>query len=85
MTDLSEKTHRYQEMLRKALASVEGADRSDERTAEALEMAESYLEDGDHFLEEDDEVNALASYSYGHGWLDAGARLGLYDVETEWD
>ena len=85
MAELSEKTDRYQEMLRKALASVEGADRSDERTAEALEMAESYLEDGDHFLDEDDEVNALASYSYGHGWLDAGARLGLYDVETEWD
>ncbi len=85
MTDLSEKTQRYQGMLRKALASVENAERSDERTAQALEMAESYLEDGDHFLEEGDEVNALASYSYGHGWLDAGARLGLYDVETEWD
>lgn len=85
MTDLSEKTRRYRDLLERALETVEGADRSDEDTAETLEMAESYLEDGDHFLEEGDEVNALASYSYGHGWLDAGSRLGLYDVETEWD
>lgn len=84
MAELSEKTERYQNLLVKALDSVEDADRSDEDTRETLEMAESYMEDGDHFLEEGDEVNALASYSYGHGWLDAGARLGLYDVETEW-
>jgi uncharacterized protein len=25
-------------------------------------------------------VNALAAFSYGHGWLDAGARLGVLDV-----
>ena len=51
--------------------------------AEYEEMATSYLEDGRHFREEDDLVNALASFSYGHAWLDAGARMGLFDVPEE--
>ncbi len=84
MTDVGEKTDRYERLLERALDTVEDADRSDPDTVEVLEMAESYLEDGRHFLEEDDVANALASFSYGHGWLDAGARMGLYEVETEW-
>jgi hypothetical protein len=46
-------------------------------------MAASYLDDGRHFREEGDLVNALASFSYGHAWLDAGARAGLFDVPTD--
>jgi hypothetical protein len=46
-------------------------------------MARSYLEDGRHFRANDDPVNALAAFSYGHGWLDCGARIGLLDVPTE--
>ncbi len=41
---------------------------------ECEEMASAYLEDGRHFRDDDDLVNALASFSYGHAWLDAGAR-----------
>jgi hypothetical protein len=46
-------------------------------------MARSYLEDGRHFREAEDPVNALAAFSYGHAWLDCGARLGLFDVPEE--
>jgi Uncharacterized protein conserved in archaea len=28
-------------------------------------------------------VNALASFSYGHAWLDAGAKLGVFDVDDD--
>ncbi len=48
-----------------------------------LEMAEAYYEDGDHFFAEGDLVNAFACVNYAHGWLDAGARLGLWDVEED--
>jgi len=48
-----------------------------------LEMAEAYYEDGDHFYAEGDLVNAFACVNYAHGWLDAGARLGLWDVEED--
>ena len=48
-----------------------------------LDLAEAYLDDGRHFQAEDDPVNAVAAYSYGHAWLDAGARIGLFDVPTD--
>ena len=43
-------------------------------------MAESYHKDARHFFDRDDLVNAFACVNYAHGWLDAGARLGLFDV-----
>ena len=85
--DLEEKTDRYGELLAEALEAATIAPREGtpmaEAAAECYEMAESYLEDGRHFREHDDPVNALASFSYGHAWLDAGARIGLFDVPTD--
>ena len=43
-------------------------------------MARSYHEDASHFFEKGDFVNAFGCVNYAHGWLDAGARLGLFDV-----
>ncbi len=45
-----------------------------------LEMAQAYAGDARHFRENGDFVNALSCVNYAHGWLDAGARLGLFDV-----
>lgn len=45
-----------------------------------LNMATSYYNDALHFRTEGDLVNAFASVNYAHGWLDCGARLGLFDV-----
>jgi hypothetical protein len=85
--DLEEKTGRYEDLLAEGLAesTVAVPKETPLRVAaeEYREMARSYLEDGRHFLEEDDPVNALAAFSYGHAWLDAGARLGLFEVPTD--
>ena len=82
-TQLREKTDQYEEMLASALnATVIMADLDEEasiRAAECDEMARAYLADGRHFRETDDWPNALAAFSYGHGWLDAGIRIGLLD------
>ncbi|SET49397.1 DUF357 domain-containing protein [Natrinema hispanicum] len=85
--DLEEKTDRYGKLLTEALdaatiAPPEGTPMAD-AAADCYEMAASYLEDGNHFRDQDDLVNALASFSYGHAWLDAGARVGLFDVPRE--
>ena len=84
MADIAEKTDRYENLLAEALAAAEVAVPADTPLAAAAaefeEMARSYLEDGCHFREEEDLVNALAAFSYGHAWLDAGARIGLFDV-----
>jgi len=48
--------------------------------ADFLDMIKRYLLDAKHFESKDDYVNAFAALNYAHGWLDAGARLGLWDV-----
>jgi hypothetical protein len=45
-----------------------------------LEMANAYFSDAKHFLDKGDFVNAFACVNYAHGWLDAGARIGLFEV-----
>ncbi len=45
-----------------------------------LGMAKAYYEDAVHFKERGDVVNAFACVNYAHGWLDAGARLGVLDT-----
>lgn len=47
------------------------------------DMARRYFEDAEHFREKGDVVNAFAALNYAHGWLDAGARLGLFDVDGD--
>jgi len=48
-----------------------------------LKMARSYYEDATHFAAKGDLVNAFAAVNYAHGWLDAGARLGVFDVDGD--
>ena len=48
---------------------------------EILEMAAAYADDGQTFLASGDLVNALASFAYGNGWLDAGRELGFIRSE----
>lgn len=48
-----------------------------------LDMAKRYFEDAKHFRDKGDIVTAFAALNYAHGWLDAGARLGLFDVDGD--
>jgi len=48
-----------------------------------MNMAKSYYSDACHFYEKGDLVNAFAAVNYAHGWLDAGARLGVFEVEGD--
>ena len=45
-----------------------------------LRMARSYYEDATHFAATGDLVNAFGAVNYAHGWLDAGARLGVFET-----
>ncbi len=83
------KVEQYETMLATGLEAIRIAAREDsplwELGEEHREMAASYLEDGRHFLEAGDLPNALAAFSYGHGWLDAGVRSGLLAAPTDID
>lgn len=45
-----------------------------------IDMVERYLDDAKYFSEKGDNVKAFAALNYAHGFLDAGARLGIFDV-----
>ena len=85
--DLQAKTDRYERMLADALDEADLRPPADtplgSAAAECREMASSYLDDGRHFREAGDPVNALAAFSYGHAWLDAGMRLGYYETDRD--
>ncbi|MEL9998900.1 MAG: DUF357 domain-containing protein [Thermoplasmata archaeon] len=49
-----------------------------------LSMALNYYKDAEYFYNNGDYVNAFAAVNYAHGWLDAGARLGLFNVENDY-
>jgi len=48
-----------------------------------LNMATSYYKDAVHFAEKGDLVNAFASVNYAHGWIDCGARIGIFDASGD--
>lgn len=49
---------------------------------EMKEMIGSYLADARSFEEKDDLVNAYASLTYAHGWMDAGLFLGYFNGDS---
>ncbi|MBS3152060.1 DUF357 domain-containing protein [Candidatus Woesearchaeota archaeon] len=48
-----------------------------------LDMARRYYSDARYFRDKGDYVSALAALSYAHAWLDAGARIGFFDVDHD--
>ena len=79
---LTEKSDRYKRLLADALSTASIVpDKSSHLHAVAedyLLMAESYYNDGVYFLKDGDRVNALVAFSYGHAFIDAGIRLGVF-------
>ncbi len=45
-----------------------------------LDMAERYLSDAQHFRKKGNFVSAFGAVNYAHAFLDAGARMGAFDV-----
>ena len=79
-----EKLLKYFEITSKALGLVRIGVRKNSPLYQAaidfLEMAKRYYNDAVYFKNKGDYVNAFAAVSYAHGWLDAGARIGLFNV-----
>ncbi len=68
-----------EEALKKAEESSNRTQLSEERK-DFLDMINRYVSDARHFYQKKDFVNAFAALNYAHGWLDAGARIGIFDV-----
>lgn len=80
-----EKLNKYFDITGRALKKVKIAENkgikdSKKHAKDFLDMAQRYYSDAKHFMDKGEWVNAFACLNYAHGWLDAGARIGLFDV-----
>ena len=76
------KLEKYFSITKEALEEA-GKALDSERKAVAedfLDMASRYFQDAGHFKKQGEIVTAFAALNYAHGWLDAGARIGLFKV-----
>lgn len=86
---LEEKTCRYQRLLDTARASVrcagEPATAGHAFSEKVLFIAGLYAAQGAVYLGTGRYEDALACFSYGHGWLDAGVTSGLFVITDHHD
>ncbi|PKK85730.1 MAG: DUF357 domain-containing protein [Thermoplasmata archaeon HGW-Thermoplasmata-1] len=82
-----EKIGKYLAITKRAMdkAEILAPERSYARriAEDFMKMASSYYSDALHFHKNGDYVNAFACVNYAHGWLDCGARLGIFDVKGD--
>ena len=79
-----ERLEKYFSITKEALDKAKAAEKDSKQTQHAddfLDMASRYYEDAKHFRDKGDIVTAFAALNYAHGWLDAGARIGLFKVK----
>jgi hypothetical protein len=86
---LEEKTRRYQKLLDTAQESVtyagEPATVTSGFSEKLLFIAALYAAQGAGYLRDGSCEDALACFSYGHGWLDAGVTAGLFTITDHHD
>jgi hypothetical protein len=86
---LFEKTCRYQRLLDNAIKSSEPGSEIGihwyDGGERVIMVATAYLTGGNLFLQEERNEDALACFSYGHGWLDAALRTGLIRINGNRD
>ena len=77
------KIDKYRKISEKALVMAKNAIAAGKvkEAKEIIEMAECYLSDAKHFEKQGNFVNSFACLNYAHGWLDAGARLKIFNVK----
>ena len=77
-----EKIEKYKDLTSRALKIAKKSVVKGKETGakEVIDMVSNYLSDSKFFEEKQDLINAFATLNYAHGWLDAGARLGIFDV-----
>ncbi len=78
-----EKIDKYRKLKKKALkiASKKIVKGKEREAKEIIEMVSNYLSDSEYFEKKKDYVNVFAAINYSHGWLDAGARLKIFNVK----
>jgi len=83
MIQLKEKLEKYFSLTKKALDKVKITEKDRKAAEDLLDLSKRYYQDAKFFEEKDDLTNAYGAVCYTHAFLDAGARLGLFDVDGD--
>ena len=80
-----EKIDKYRTLTSNALKIAEGSiTKGKEKEAkEIIKMVFNYLSDSKYFEKNKNFVDTFAALNYAHGWIDTGARLGIFDVKDD--
>ena len=81
----NEKIEKYKRLTKTALEKAKESiiKGKESHAKEIIQMVSNYLSDAEHFEKKGDFVNAFAALNYSHGWLDAGVRLDVFDVDDD--
>ncbi|MBS3113579.1 DUF357 domain-containing protein [Candidatus Woesearchaeota archaeon] len=80
MQSLNQKLQKYFELTSKGLKKVKIVEKHRKEAEDFLDLAQRYFDDAKYFEKKGDLVNAYGAVVYSHAFLDAGARLGFFDV-----
>ncbi|HLC50059.1 MAG TPA: DUF357 domain-containing protein [Candidatus Nanoarchaeia archaeon] len=84
MEELKNKLAKYFSLTAEAMkkAKIKSTLNTAEKKAaeDLLNLSQCYYDDAKHFEKKGDIVNAYGAVCYAHAFLDAGARLGYFDV-----
>ena len=80
MQELQQKLAKYFELTSKALQKVKIIEKHKKEAEDFFDLAKRYYDDAKYFEKKGDLVNAYGAVVYAHAFLDAGARLGFFDV-----
>lgn len=69
----------------RALKAVELTGRDRAGAERLLDFAQRYYSDAEFFRKTGDWASAFGALNYAHAWLDAGAVLGLFNVDADKD
>lgn len=80
-----EKLEKYKKITSEALKIAKNSiiKGKEMEAKEIIEMVSNYLSDSEYFEKNDEFVDSFAALNYAHGWLDAGVRLGIFDVKDD--
>ena len=80
---IEQKLAKYFELTSKALNKVNIVEKYKKQAEDLLDLAQRYYDDAKYFEKKGDILNAFGAVCYAHAFLDAGARLGFFDVEKD--
>ena len=80
---IEQKLKKYFELTSKALKKVKIVEKHRNEAEDFLDLAQRYFNDAKYFEKKGDLTNAFGAVVYAHAFLNAGARLGFFDVGND--